>query len=62
MQIYYGEIKEEPNYIAWVKCNRKQIEEVRDVIPVDEFELTVAVKPNYDPITCSVDVLSLIHI
>ena len=58
MQIYYGEIKEEPNYVAWVKCNREQLEDVRDLFPDGEFELTIAVKPNYNPITCSVEVLN----
>ena len=57
MQIYYGEIKEEPNYVAWVKCNREQLEDVRDVFPVDEFELTVAVNQTIS-ITCSVAVLN----
>jgi len=57
MQIYYGQIDEEPNYIAWVQCDREDLDEVREMFPIEEYELTVGVKPNYDPLTCSTQVL-----
>ena len=52
MQIYYGQIESEPNYIAWVQCDREDLNQVREVFPEEEYELTVGVKPNYDPTTC----------
>ena len=58
MQIYYGQIEEEPNYVAWVQCDREDLDDVREVFPTEEYELTVGVKPNYDPITCSVETLN----
>lgn len=58
MQIYYGQIEEEPNYVAWVQCDRENLDEVRKIFPNKEYELTVGVKPNYNPITCSVKTLN----
>ena len=57
MQIHYQRINNMPDYVAWVQCNREDLEQVRDMFPEKEFELLIAVKPNYDPITCSQQVL-----
>jgi len=57
MQIHYQRIENMPDYIAWIECNREDLEQVRDMFPEKEFKLLIAVKPNYDPITCSQQVL-----
>ena len=57
MQIYYQQIKELPDYIAWIQCDRENIDEIRKMFPKEEYEILVAIKPNYDPLTCSTRVL-----
>jgi len=52
MQIYYKQIEAEPNYIAWVQCNRDEMDHLKEIFPVEEYELLVGIKPNYDPLTC----------
>ena len=57
MQIYYQQIKELPDYIAWIQCDRENIDEIRKMFPEEKYEILVAIKPNYDPLTCSTRVL-----
>ena len=57
MQIYYQRIETLPDYVAWVRCNPEDRSQVEEVFPKDKYELLIAVQPNYDPITCSQQVL-----
>jgi len=57
MQIYYQRIETLPDYVAWVQCNPEDRSQVEEVFPKDKYELLIAVQPNYDPITCSQQVL-----
>ena len=52
MQIYYGEIKELPDYIAWVRCEPEDLDKLKEVFDVENYYFTVGVKPNYNPGTC----------
>ena len=57
MQIHYQTIESLPDYIAWVQCRPEDREKVIEMFPAEEYELLIAVRPNYDPITCSQQVL-----
>jgi len=57
MRVEFKSIEEMPNYIAWIECNREDLDEVYAMFPKDKYEILVAIKPNYDPITCSTQVL-----
>jgi hypothetical protein len=57
MQIYYQRIETLPDYVAWVRCNPEDRNQVEEMFPKDKYELLIAVQPNYDPITCSQQVL-----
>lgn len=57
MQIYYQRIETLPDYVAWVQCNPEDRNQVEEMFPKDKYELLIAVQPNYDPITCSQQVL-----
>jgi hypothetical protein len=57
MQIYYQRIETLPDYVAWVRCNPEDRSQVEEMFPKDKYELLIAVQPNYDPITCSQQVL-----
>lgn len=57
MQIYYQRIETLPDYVAWVRCNPEDRNQVEELFPKDKYELLIAVQPNYDPITCSQQVL-----
>jgi len=58
MQVYYKLDDEIPNYVAWVQCDREQLNEVRQMFPVEYYEIIVGIKPNYDPLTCDVNTLN----
>ena len=57
MQIYYQRIESLPDYVAWVQCNPEDRSQVEEMFPKDKYELLIAIQPNYDPITCSQQVL-----
>ena len=57
MQIYYQRIETLPDYVAWVQCNPEDRNQVEEMFPKDKYELLIAIQPNYDPITCSQQVL-----
>jgi len=57
MQIYYQRIETLPDYVAWVRCNPEDRSQVEEMFPKDKYTLLIALKPNYDPITCSQQVL-----
>jgi hypothetical protein len=57
MQIYYQRIETLPDYVAWVQCNPEDRSQVEEMFPKDKYELLIAIQPNYDPITCSQQVL-----
>ena len=57
MQIHYQTIESLPDYVAWVQCRPEDREQVIEMFPAAEYELLIAVRPNYDPITCSQQVL-----
>ena len=52
MQINYGKIEGLPNYVAWVCCKPEDLNSLKEVFDVKNYYFTVAVKPNYNPITC----------
>jgi hypothetical protein len=52
MQIHYQLNEDIPNYVAWIQCDPKQLNEIRQMFPVEIYEILVGVKPNYDPLTC----------
>jgi hypothetical protein len=52
MQIHYRLDNEIPNLVAWVQCEPEQLDEVRQMFPVENYEILVGIKSNYDPLTC----------
>jgi len=52
MQIHYKLDDEIPNLVAWVQCEPEQLDEVRQMFPVENYEILVGIKSNYDPLTC----------
>ena len=58
MQIYYERLESDPDHIAWVKCRPENISLLKEIFPVENYEILVGIKPNYDPITCDVHTLN----
>jgi len=52
MQVHFKSIDVDPNYIAWVQCEPEELEQVKEIFPVETYEILVGVKTNYDPLTC----------
>jgi len=52
MQIHYRLDNKIPNLVAWVQCEPEQLDEVRQMFPVENYEILVGIKSNYDPLTC----------
>ena len=57
MEIHYQTLDCDEDHIAWVRCEREDINRVKEIFPVENYELLVAIKPTYDPTTCDYDTL-----
>ena len=57
MEIHYQTIEQLPDHVAWVKCEPSELDKVREIFPVEEYEILVGIKPTYDPITCDYQTL-----
>ena len=57
MQIFYQNLDEDNEHVAWVKCNPSDLPTIKEIFPVKSYEILVAIKPNYNPITCDVQTL-----
>ena len=58
MQIFYQQLELDPDHIAWVKCKPEDLDMVKEIFPVENYEILVGVKPNFNPITCDVHTLN----
>ena len=52
MQVYFQSIEHDPDHVAWVQCEPEDLDEVRQIFPVENYEILVGIKSNYDPLTC----------
>ena len=52
MQVYFQSIEEDPDHIAWVQCEPEELDEVKKIFPVENHEILVGLRYNYDPLTC----------
>ena len=52
MEVEFQDLEHDPNHIGWIKCEPSDIEEIQKTFPVEEYELLVAIRPTYDPLTC----------
>jgi hypothetical protein len=57
MQIYYQRLKHDPNHVAWIRCEKDDIDKVKEIFPVENYEILVGLKYTYDPLTCDTHTL-----
>jgi hypothetical protein len=57
MQVNFKQLKHDPNYVAWVECTREELDQIKEIFPVENYEILVGIKTNYNPITCDIQTL-----
>lgn len=57
MQIHYQFLEHDEDHVAWVQCETTDLDKVKTVFPDEEYEMLVAISPNYDPLTCDTQTL-----
>ena len=57
MQVHFKSIDVDPDYIAWVQCEPEELEQVKEIFPVENHEILVGLRYNHDPLTCDTHTL-----
>lgn len=58
MQVHFQTLEHDPDHVAWVQCEPEDLDEVREIFPVETHEILVGIRHNYDPLTCDVRTLN----
>jgi len=58
MQVHFQTLEHDPDHVAWVQCKPEDLDEVREIFPVETHEILVGIRYNYDPLTCDVRTLN----
>ena len=58
MQVHFQTLEHDPDHVAWVQCEPEDLDEVREIFPVETHEILVGIRYNYDPLTCDVRTLN----
>jgi len=57
MQVHFQLIEDDPDHLAWVQCEPEDLNKVREMFPVESYEILVGIRSNYDPLTCDMNTL-----